>query len=120
MHQPSSCFRENARQELSDNSAENSEKTSAELREAQSSRFRYGADNVRKLVVYTSGRIDHDAVNARAIEERDYRGNPSMTAIDIVSSPLSEADHRAQLCRAVIASTVGTTIEWYDFSSTAK
>jgi hypothetical protein len=26
---------------------------------------RYGADNVRKLVVYTSGRIDHDAVNAR-------------------------------------------------------
>ena len=30
-------------------------------------------------------------------------------------SPLSEADHRAQLRRAVIASTVGTTIEWYDF-----
>ncbi|HEY4407687.1 MAG TPA: MFS transporter [Xanthobacteraceae bacterium] len=28
---------------------------------------------------------------------------------------LSEADHRAQLRRAVIASTVGTTIEWYDF-----
>jgi hypothetical protein len=28
-------------------------------------RSRYGADNVRKLVVYTSGRIDHDAVNAR-------------------------------------------------------
>jgi MFS family permease len=38
-----------------------------------------------------------------------------MTAIDIASSPLSEADHRTQLCRAVIASTVGTTIEWYDF-----
>jgi len=38
-----------------------------------------------------------------------------MTAIDLVSSPLSEADHRAQLRRAVIASTVGTTIEWYDF-----
>jgi MFS family permease len=35
-----------------------------------------------------------------------------MTAIDIASS---EADHRAQLRRAVIASTVGTTIEWYDF-----
>ena len=28
-------------------------------------RSRYGADSVRKLVVYTSGRIDHDAVNAR-------------------------------------------------------
>jgi hypothetical protein len=38
-----------------------------------------------------------------------------MTSIDNASSPLSEADHRAQLRRAVIASTVGTTIEWYDF-----
>jgi MFS family permease len=38
-----------------------------------------------------------------------------MTALDITASPLAEADHRAQLRRAVIASTVGTTIEWYDF-----
>jgi MFS family permease len=38
-----------------------------------------------------------------------------MTTIDSASSPLSERDHRAQLRRAVIASTVGTTIEWYDF-----
>src|SRR5258708_17062802 len=38
-----------------------------------------------------------------------------MTTIDTVSTSLSEADHRAQLCRAVIASTIGTTIEWYDF-----
>ena len=38
-----------------------------------------------------------------------------MTAIDIASLPLSQADHRAQLRRAVIASAVGTTIEWYDF-----
>src|ERR1700733_33472 len=28
---------------------------------------------------------------------------------------LSDTEHRAQLRRAVIASTVGTTIEWYDF-----
>jgi MFS family permease len=28
---------------------------------------------------------------------------------------LSEAEHRTQLTRAVIASTIGTTIEWYDF-----
>ena len=28
---------------------------------------------------------------------------------------LTEAEHRAQLRRALIASTVGTTIEWYDF-----
>ena len=38
-----------------------------------------------------------------------------MTTIDIAAHPLSETDHRAQLRRAVIASTVGTTIEWYDF-----
>jgi MFS family permease len=38
-----------------------------------------------------------------------------MTRIDIASPPLSETDHSVQLRRAVIASTVGTTIEWYDF-----
>src|SRR5947207_7954706 len=38
-----------------------------------------------------------------------------MTTVDNASILLSEADHRAQLRRAVIASTVGTTIEWYDF-----
>jgi MFS family permease len=38
-----------------------------------------------------------------------------MTTINITAHPLSETDHRAQLRRAVIASTVGTTIEWYDF-----
>ena len=38
-----------------------------------------------------------------------------MTSIDIAAGPLSESDHRTQLRRAVIASTVGTTIEWYDF-----
>jgi metabolite-proton symporter len=30
-------------------------------------------------------------------------------------APLSDADHSAQLRKAVIASTVGTAIEWYDF-----
>jgi metabolite-proton symporter len=30
-------------------------------------------------------------------------------------TPLSESDHSAQLRKAVIASTIGTTIEWYDF-----
>ena len=38
-----------------------------------------------------------------------------MTIADVADVPLSEVDHRAQLRRAVIASTVGTTIEWYDF-----
>src|SRR5579883_3179721 len=31
------------------------------------------------------------------------------------TSALSEHEHGAQLRRAVIASTIGTTIEWYDF-----
>ena len=30
-------------------------------------------------------------------------------------STLSEADHHAQLRRALVASTIGTLIEWYDF-----
>ena len=29
--------------------------------------------------------------------------------------PLTESEHQVQLRRAVIASTVGTAIEWYDF-----
>jgi hypothetical protein len=28
---------------------------------------------------------------------------------------LTEAEHHTQLLRAVMASTIGTTIEWYDF-----
>src|ERR1700752_1008085 len=38
-----------------------------------------------------------------------------MTAVEIGISSLSDIEHRAQLRRALIASTVGTTIEWYDF-----
>jgi MFS family permease len=38
-----------------------------------------------------------------------------MTAMGIAAGPLSELEHRVQLRRAVIASTIGTTIEWYDF-----
>jgi MFS family permease len=38
-----------------------------------------------------------------------------MSAADVAALPLSDLDHRAQLRRAVIASTVGTIIEWYDF-----
>jgi len=32
-----------------------------------------------------------------------------------VPSPLSDAEHSRQLRRAVVASTIGTAIEWYDF-----
>jgi MFS family permease len=38
-----------------------------------------------------------------------------MTVANVVVTPLSDLDHRTRLRRAVIASTVGTTIEWYDF-----
>jgi MFS family permease len=38
-----------------------------------------------------------------------------MTTAQITASALSDIDHRKQLRRAVIASTIGTTIEWYDF-----
>jgi MFS family permease len=38
-----------------------------------------------------------------------------MTTADVAAVALSDFDHRVQLRRAVIASTVGTTIEWYDF-----
>jgi hypothetical protein len=38
-----------------------------------------------------------------------------MAVADVLSGALPESAHRSQLRRAVIASTVGTTIEWYDF-----
>src|SRR6201985_3762174 len=38
-----------------------------------------------------------------------------MTATGFEAEGLTELEHRVQLRRAVIASTVGTTIEWYDF-----
>ncbi|MBV9825787.1 MAG: MHS family MFS transporter [Alphaproteobacteria bacterium] len=38
-----------------------------------------------------------------------------MSAADVATPAISDSEHRAQLRRAVIASTVGTTIEWYDF-----
>src|SRR5499427_7347521 len=38
-----------------------------------------------------------------------------MTTTEIAVGAISESEHARQLRRAVIASTVGTTIEWYDF-----
>jgi metabolite-proton symporter len=37
------------------------------------------------------------------------------TTIALGPAPMSEVEHQSALRRAVIASTVGTTIEWYDF-----
>jgi MFS family permease len=38
-----------------------------------------------------------------------------MSTAETAGAPLSDRDHRAHLRRAVIASTIGTTIEFYDF-----
>src|SRR5579885_1875943 len=38
-----------------------------------------------------------------------------MTVTSPAVGALSDIEHRAQLRRALIASTIGTTIEWYDF-----
>ena len=38
-----------------------------------------------------------------------------MTSADIAASHLSDTEHSRQLRRALVASTVGTLIEWYDF-----
>jgi metabolite-proton symporter len=38
-----------------------------------------------------------------------------MSTATLDSAALSDADHSAQLRKAVVASTIGTTIEWYDF-----
>jgi metabolite-proton symporter len=42
-------------------------------------------------------------------------GRNAMVSIHISTVELSPAEHQTQLRRAVIASTVGTAIEWYDF-----
>jgi len=42
-------------------------------------------------------------------------GRSPMVSIHITTVQLSPAEHQTQLRRAVIASTVGTAIEWYDF-----
>jgi MFS family permease len=38
-----------------------------------------------------------------------------MAALSATINGLSDAEHKRQLRRALVASTVGTTIEWYDF-----
>jgi hypothetical protein len=43
------------------------------------------------------------------------KGMFAMAVAEVLSGPQPESFHRTQLRRAVIASTIGTTIEWYDF-----
>src|ERR1700741_387978 len=48
-----------------------------------------------------------------AKETTNQRDNPM--AMAIIQGALSASDHSAQLRKAIIASTIGTAIEWYDF-----
>jgi metabolite-proton symporter len=38
-----------------------------------------------------------------------------MATVDVAGGAIPESEHRTQLRRAVIAATIGTAIEWYDF-----
>jgi len=39
----------------------------------------------------------------------------NLAAFPVADGPLSEAERRSQLNRAMLAGTVGAVIEWYDF-----
>src|SRR5882762_5326338 len=39
----------------------------------------------------------------------------SMATIDLAGGAIPDSEHKRQLRRAVIAATIGTAIEWYDF-----
>src|SRR6266403_2469191 len=58
-----------------------------------------------------------DSISARraSAAKRVRRREDTMTTSEISISRLSDAEHRLQLRRAVVASTVGTVIEAYDF-----
>ena len=38
-----------------------------------------------------------------------------MATVDVAGGAIPESEHKTQLRRAVIAATIGTAIEWYDF-----
>src|SRR2546429_4905257 len=42
-------------------------------------------------------------------------GRKAMTSDTLNTMQLTSSEHQVQLRRAVIASTIGTAIEWYDF-----
>jgi hypothetical protein len=48
------------------------------------------------------------------------RRAPLMTLSNVDAVALTSSQHQLQLRHAVIASTIGTAIEWYDFSSAAS
>jgi hypothetical protein len=64
----------------------------------------------------TKGRTGVERDAARTVQRAaKQRGNELTTAEIAAVSGLSDDEHARQLRRALIASTVGTTVEWYDF-----
>jgi hypothetical protein len=57
-------------------------------------------------------------VRERATEEsvliQAVSGTAEPAMVDAVLTHLPEDEHRIQLRRAIVASTIGTAIEWYD------
>src|SRR5262249_25367602 len=51
----------------------------------------------------------------RPVRRSGPAGEMPMVSIPVTAIRLSPSEHQRQLRRAVIASTVGTAIEWYDF-----
>ena len=62
-----------------------------------------------------SNLVDGDETHSRRGRLTGLKEIHHDDALDITAGPLPEAEHQKQLRRALIASTVGTTIEWYDF-----
>src|SRR4051812_30608394 len=46
---------------------------------------------------------------------RQARGETTMATADLIHAGISDSEHKVQLRRAVVAATIGTAIEWYDF-----
>jgi metabolite-proton symporter len=57
---------------------------------------------------------DQDAGPAKIGARGDNQEGPAMATL-VTHANLSDADHTAQLRKAIVASTIGTAIEWYDF-----
>jgi hypothetical protein len=60
-----------------------------------------------------SSQINFSTALLRSAQRRP--GETAMVSTDVTAFQLSPAEHQVQLRRAVIASTIGTAIEWYDF-----
>jgi metabolite-proton symporter len=70
------------------------------------------------VYVFRQTEPDHGDIRSNAKKTKNIghnRREETMTVSDVNSVSLSAADHQIQLRRAVIASTIGTAIEWYDF-----